>query len=90
MVLEQPVKRTGIGGVDGIMVSNHGARQLDNSPAPLQVLPAINEAVGDKMTVMFDGGIRFERFSPRPRNINRSGFSSRLLKTDSVDDRREA
>lgn len=45
-------------GVDGIMVSNHGARQLDNSPAPLHVLPAINEAVGDKMTVMFDGGIR--------------------------------
>jgi L-lactate dehydrogenase (cytochrome)/(S)-mandelate dehydrogenase len=45
-------------GVDGIMVSNHGARQLDNSPSPLHVLPAINEAVGDKMTVMFDGGVR--------------------------------
>jgi (S)-mandelate dehydrogenase len=45
-------------GVDGIMVSNHGARQLDNAPSPLQVLPAINEAVGDKMTVMFDGGVR--------------------------------
>jgi L-lactate dehydrogenase (cytochrome)/(S)-mandelate dehydrogenase len=40
------------------MVSNHGARQLDNAPSPLHVLPAINEAVGDKMTVMFDGGIR--------------------------------
>ena len=45
-------------GVDGIMVSNHGARQLDNAPSPLHVLPAINDAVGDKMTVMFDGGIR--------------------------------
>ena len=45
-------------GVDGIMVSNHGARQLDNAPSPLHVLPAINEAVGEKMTVMFDGGIR--------------------------------
>jgi (S)-mandelate dehydrogenase len=45
-------------GVDGIMVSNHGARQLDNAPSPLHVLPAINEAVGDKMTLMFDGGIR--------------------------------
>jgi len=45
-------------GVDGIMVSNHGARQLDNAPAPLHVLPAIRDAVGDKMTVMFDGGIR--------------------------------
>ena len=45
-------------GVDGIMVSNHGARQLDNAPSPLEVLPAIHAAVGDKMTVMFDGGVR--------------------------------
>ena len=42
-------------GVDGIMVSNHGARQLDIAPSPLEVLPAIRDAVGDKMTVMFDG-----------------------------------
>jgi L-lactate dehydrogenase (cytochrome)/(S)-mandelate dehydrogenase len=45
-------------GVDGVMVSNHGGRQLDRSPAPIEVLPAIVEAVGDKMTVMLDGGIR--------------------------------
>jgi len=45
-------------GVDGIMVSNHGARQLDRAPAPVEVLPAITAAVGDKMTVMYDGGIR--------------------------------
>jgi L-lactate dehydrogenase (cytochrome)/(S)-mandelate dehydrogenase len=45
-------------GVDGIMVSNHGARQLDRAPAPMEVLPAIHAAVGDKMTVMYDGGIR--------------------------------
>ena len=45
-------------GVDGIMVSNHGARQLDNAPSPLHVLPVIRDAVGDKMTVMLDGGIR--------------------------------
>jgi len=45
-------------GVDGIMVSNHGARQLDIAPSPLEVLPAIRDAVGDKMTIMFDGGIR--------------------------------
>ncbi|MDE5446759.1 alpha-hydroxy-acid oxidizing protein [Bradyrhizobium sp. CSA207] len=45
-------------GVDGIMVSNHGARQLDHAPAPLDVLPAIRDAVGDRMTVMLDGGIR--------------------------------
>jgi L-lactate dehydrogenase (cytochrome)/(S)-mandelate dehydrogenase len=45
-------------GVDGVMVSNHGGRQLDRSPASIEVLPAIVEAVGDKMTVMLDGGIR--------------------------------
>ncbi|WP_422000478.1 alpha-hydroxy acid oxidase [Reyranella sp.] len=45
-------------GVDGLMVSNHGARQLDNAPSPLEVLPAIRDAVGDKMTLMFDGGVR--------------------------------
>jgi len=45
-------------GADGIMVSNHGGRQLDKSPAPIEVLAAIAAAVGDKMTVMFDSGIR--------------------------------
>ncbi|MBN9490825.1 MAG: alpha-hydroxy-acid oxidizing protein [Alphaproteobacteria bacterium] len=45
-------------GVDGIMVSNHGARQLDIAPSPLEVLPTIRDAVGDKMTLMLDGGIR--------------------------------
>ncbi len=45
-------------GVDGLMVSNHGARQLDRSPSPVETLPAIVEAVGDKMTVMLDSGIR--------------------------------
>ena len=45
-------------GVDGVMVSNHGARQLDRAPSPIEVLPAIHAAVGDKMTVMCDSGIR--------------------------------
>lgn len=45
-------------GVDGVMVSNHGARQLDLAPSPLEVLPAIRDAVGDRMTVMLDGGVR--------------------------------
>jgi (S)-mandelate dehydrogenase len=45
-------------GVDGIIVSNHGGRQLDRAPASLDVLPAIHQAVGDKMTVMLDSGIR--------------------------------
>ena len=45
-------------GVDGLMVSNHGARQLDRAPSPLEVLPAIKAAVGARMTVMLDSGIR--------------------------------
>ena len=45
-------------GIDGIMVSNHGGRQLDRAPAPIEVLPAIRDAVGDNMTLMLDSGIR--------------------------------
>ena len=45
-------------GVDGLMVSNHGARQLDRAPAPLDVLPALDAAVGERMTLMLDGGVR--------------------------------
>ena len=45
-------------GVDGIMVSNHGARQIDKSPSPVEVFPAIRDAVGDRMTLMIDSGIR--------------------------------
>jgi len=45
-------------GCDGVIVSNHGARQLDQAPASLDVLPAIKAAVGDKMTVMLDSGVR--------------------------------
>ena len=45
-------------GVDGVMVSNHGARQLDRAPSPLQVLPAIHAAVGDRMEITLDGGVR--------------------------------
>lgn len=45
-------------GVDGIMVSNHGARQLDRAPSPLEVLPSIRDAVGDRVTLMLDSGIR--------------------------------
>ncbi|RTL61225.1 MAG: alpha-hydroxy-acid oxidizing protein [Hyphomicrobiales bacterium] len=45
-------------GVDGIMVSNHGGRQLDKSPGPIEVLPAIVAAAGEKLTVMYDSGIR--------------------------------
>ncbi|KAL2158571.1 hypothetical protein VTH06DRAFT_4338 [Thermothelomyces fergusii] len=45
-------------GVDGIVVSNHGGRQMDGAVPSLEVLPEIVDAVGDKLTVLFDSGIR--------------------------------
>ncbi|XP_063040752.1 hydroxyacid oxidase 1 [Engraulis encrasicolus] len=45
-------------GVDGILVSNHGARQLDGVSATLDALPEIVEAVGDHVEVYLDGGVR--------------------------------
>ncbi|MCP3711685.1 alpha-hydroxy-acid oxidizing protein [Paraburkholderia sp. CNPSo 3274] len=45
-------------GTDGIIVSNHGGRQLDGAVEPLSVLPQICDAVGDKTVVMMDSGIR--------------------------------
>lgn len=45
-------------GVDGIVVSNHGARNLDSAPATADVLPDIADAVGHRMTVLVDSGIR--------------------------------
>ncbi|MBG0564718.1 alpha-hydroxy-acid oxidizing protein [Actinoplanes sp. NEAU-A11] len=44
-------------GVDGVVVSNHGGRQLDRSAATLDVLPAIRAAVGPEATVLIDGGV---------------------------------
>jgi L-lactate dehydrogenase (cytochrome) len=45
-------------GVDGVVVSNHGGRQLDHVPATIDVLPAIVDAVGDRVEVLFDSGVR--------------------------------
>jgi (S)-mandelate dehydrogenase len=45
-------------GVDGLIVSNHGGRQLDCLPAPIDVLPEIRAAVGRHVAIMVDGGIR--------------------------------
>ncbi|GGJ91986.1 alpha-hydroxy acid oxidase [Pseudomonas matsuisoli] len=45
-------------GLDGIVVTNHGGRQLDGAPASIDVLPAIAAAVSGRMTVLLDGGIR--------------------------------
>jgi L-lactate dehydrogenase (cytochrome) len=45
-------------GAQALVVSNHGGRQLDGAPSSIEVLPEIADAVGDKIEVMFDGGIR--------------------------------
>ncbi|MDX6625341.1 MAG: lactate 2-monooxygenase [Solirubrobacterales bacterium] len=45
-------------GVDGIVVSNHGGRQVDGAIGSLDALPAIAAAVGDQLAVLFDSGIR--------------------------------
>jgi L-lactate dehydrogenase (cytochrome) len=45
-------------GADGIVVSNHGGRQLDGVPSTARALPAIAEAVGHRLTVLADGGAR--------------------------------
>ena len=45
-------------GVDGVIVSNHGGRQLDGAVSAIRALPAVAEAVGDRLTVLLDGGVR--------------------------------
>ena len=45
-------------GVDGLIVSNHGGRNMDSAAATLDMLPEIAEAVGDKATVILDSGVR--------------------------------
>jgi isopentenyl diphosphate isomerase/L-lactate dehydrogenase-like FMN-dependent dehydrogenase len=45
-------------GADAVVVSNHGGRQLDGAPATLRVLPEIRDAIGTKIQVLIDGGVR--------------------------------
>lgn len=51
-------RRAADAGMDGIVVSNHGGRQVDGAVASLDVLAPIADAVGDRLTVLFDSGIR--------------------------------
>lgn len=55
--VEDALKAVSIG-VQGISVSNHGGRQQDGGPGSLAMLPHIVDAVGDKLTVFFDSGVR--------------------------------
>jgi L-lactate dehydrogenase (cytochrome) len=45
-------------GVEAIAISNHGGRQLDSAPATLDLLPGIADAVGDRIEIICDGGVR--------------------------------
>ena len=54
----EDAKTAASAGVDGIVVSNHGGRQLDGAHSTIRVLPDIASAVGDRIEVLFDGGIR--------------------------------
>jgi len=45
-------------GIDAIVVSNHGGRQLDSLPSAIEVLPEVADAVGDRAEVILDGGVR--------------------------------
>jgi lactate 2-monooxygenase len=45
-------------GMDGLVVSNHGGRQVDGAVAALDALPGIADAVGEQLTVLFDSGVR--------------------------------
>lgn len=45
-------------GLDGIVVSNHGGRQIDALPAPIDTLPSIAAAIGKRATILYDSGVR--------------------------------
>jgi len=51
-------KRARDEGVEAISLSNHGGRQYDGSPAPIELLPAVMDAVGDGIEVLIDSGVR--------------------------------
>jgi L-lactate dehydrogenase (cytochrome) len=55
---EQDARMSLESGADAIIVSNHGGRQLDGAPSSISMLPRIVDAVGDRMEVHLDGGIR--------------------------------
>src|SRR6185503_4838237 len=54
----EDAKVAGQSGVDAIVVSNHGGRQLDGTLSSIRALPEVVDTVGDRVEVWFDGGIR--------------------------------
>ena len=54
----EDARRAADAGVDGVIVSNHGGRQLDSVPSTALALPAVADAIGDQVEVLVDGGVR--------------------------------
>ena len=54
----EDARRAAAAGVDGIVVSNHGGRQLDSVLSTVRALPEVVDAVGDEVTILADGGVR--------------------------------
>ena len=54
----EDARRAADAGVDGLIVSNHGGRQLDSVPSTIVALPGVVDAVGDQVEVLADGGVR--------------------------------
>lgn len=51
-------RRAAQAGADGVIVSNHGGRQLDSAPSPIEAFPAIRDAIRDQLVLMLDSGVR--------------------------------
>ncbi|MBC7505272.1 MAG: alpha-hydroxy-acid oxidizing protein, partial [Sandarakinorhabdus sp.] len=60
-------------GADGIVVSNHGGRQLDGAVSAVRALPAIRDAVGSGLTLLADGGVRSGLDVLRYRSLGADG-----------------
>lgn len=58
VLLPEDAVRAQEAGADGVVVTNHGGRQLDAAPAPIETLAAVRQAVGAEMTVIVDSGFR--------------------------------
>jgi lactate 2-monooxygenase len=58
IVHDEDARRALDAGVDGLIVSNHGGRQVDGAIGALDALPGVRDAVGDRFPVLFDSGIR--------------------------------
>lgn len=58
LMTPEDAKRAIASGATGVMISNHGGRQLDGAPAPVDQVAAVRDAVGDGPDVICDGGVR--------------------------------